>query len=1466
LIYRRTLIENESVNHKCRKLIRRLLFLILVLMGIRSAHAQAPVADFGANFTSGCSPLTVTFQDKSSNSPKFWNWDFGNGQLSNLQNPSISFGTPGTYSITLVVRNNDGTNGITKTDYITVYPSPQANFTADKTIGCLPSTVQFTDLSIPNAGTITAWNWDFGDGQTGTGPNPSHQYTAIGFYTVTLRVISSTGCQNVYSVGRMIRIVPGVIADFDFTNPGTCRGPFNVPFSNLTSGPGALTYQWDFGNSTNSTADNPVAGYAASGTYNVSLLATSEFGCSGSIQKPVNITGTTTFFNSPDTVCLNTTVNFQNASSPAPKSSVWDFGNGLQSVKINDASTYPVAGNYNVKLINVYDECKDSITKPLVVMDIPVVDFTAPVTTACKGPLTVNFQEMAPNAASWQWNFGDGNTGAGPTPSHIYTAPGSYDVTLTITTRQGCTNTITKTAFVRIVTPTVSFSNAPAGGCIPYAFSPTATANAIDGVASYLWEYGDAGFTATTGTPTGPNHNYTVAGGYTIKVTITTNGGCTVSSELVNGVITGTPPTANFSFAQTTTCASDSVDFTDLSTPSPGVNEWLWDFGDGTTSILQNPRHGFKQTGTLAVKLIAYANRCPSPPATQTITINPPIAEFDYTVSCTPKFLVSFTDKSITDPAFGAISYAWDFGDGNTATTVGNTSHNYAGPGTYPVKLTVTNGTCSFTYSTELKLAGDVADFTISDAAVCKFEAFTLTAINSSAANGSTYEWSLDGVNFFTGTQVQLGSYASIGTRDIALRLTDINGCVDNKKVPNGVTVTGPTANFKPATKGGCNNAVITFNDLSTGSAGVASWIFDFGDGTTKTFTAAPFTHTYTTPGEYVVKLTATDANNCSDTYTSLDTVMITQPVVGFKSDFTTICPKTDIKFTDTTTGLGLHYAWDFGDGNTSTLASPVHQYNATSGSFTVKLEITDTVGCTSTVTKTDYISVKTPKPAFDTKDTSTICTLLETKFTFKGTDYQSFYWDFGDGTTSTLLNPNHFYNDYGTYEAKLYLIGFGGCLDSASDTIHVYNPYLTTSINYSPTSSCNSLLVDFLLANPPSTKFTFTFGDGNIDNSQSLAFQHFYGQPAYYAPSILLQDSLGCQVSIGGPVTISVIGALPLFGVDKKSFCDSGTVFFTDYTIGNDPVVSHTWDFKDGTTSTAVNPTHKFTTPGTYLVTQTATTVNGCTNSFNDTIRIYATPDPRIVSDTVVCINNVLALQGALALPDSTVTWKWDLGSNGQATTQNTSVKYGQAGSYTVSLEASNKLGCKDNISKNIRVPVTPSATVAGSPAIVSGSGANIPITYSPEVVKYTWTPPSGLSCTDCAVPYANPQFTTKYNVQVEDIYGCTANQEVMITVVCNAENYFVPNTFSPNGDGQNDVFMPRGKSINRVNRMQVFNRWGELVYEKRDFMVNDASAGWNGTYKGKPANPDVYIYLIEFVCNNASIVPYRGNVTLIR
>lgn len=1427
-----------------------------------------PVAEFSANVVSGCSPLAVTFKDLSSGNPTFWNWDFGGGNLSNLQNPTITFATPGTYTVTLVVRNADGTNGITKTNYITINPSPIAGFTANLTTGCAPSTIQFTDVSNPVAGNIVSWQWDFGDGNTSTQQNPSHQYTATGFYTVSLKVVSSTGCQGLASTGRYIRIVPGIVPEFSFSTPATCRAPFAVNFTNLSSGPGDLTYQWNFGNSTSSTQESPTATYAATGSYTVSLNVTSEYGCTGSIQHAVDVTGTGTSFTSPDTVCLNTTVNFQNASTTTPLSTTWDFGNGQQSTNLHDASTYTAPGIYTVKLKNVYTNCTDSFSKPLVVVDKPVVNFSAPVTTACQAPLTVNFQDGSPDAVSWLWDFGDGNASTDKNPSHQYTAEGQFNVTLTITSRLGCTNTLTQPAFVRIIKPTAAFANAPTGGCIPFTFTPTANAIAIDGIISYFWEYGD-GFTATTTTPTGPAHTYTVAGNYTIKLTITTNGGCTESVTLVNGIRTGTPPVANFSTTPIDACASDAINFTFIPTGPTPVDEWLWNFGDTTTSDVQNPSHTYTDSGYYSVTVTAFNNKCPATSAAQIVHIKPPIAQFIYDVACPNGLQVNFTNQSKVNTAvYGPVTYAWDFGDGATSTAFAPGSHTYATIGTYTVTLTVTStnpGGCSHTISQNIQLVGEKADFSASDPTPCKNEHLVVSAINSNPANITQYEWAINGGGFGIGVGYINLRFPNTGVYAVALRITDINGCTDTKTVTNAITVTGPTANFTPVKKGGCANTSITFNDNSTGN-GISSWQFDFGDGQTQTFTAPPFTHNYTDTGRFEVKLTVTDVNGCPDTYTSSDTIFITNPVAGFTSDFTTICPNTDLPFTDTSSGKGLSWQWDFGDGGTSSTQSPIYRYTATSGTYGVKLVITDEYGCKDSVTKPAYVTVKKPVPAFTARDTSSICPLLETKFTFGGTDYESFYWDFGDGSISTLQNPNHFYNTYGAYEAKLYVIGYGGCIDSVSDTINVYNPYTSSDMSYNPLTNCNSLLVDFSLITPPSTRFTFHYGDGGFDTSQNKVFQHFYNQPGFYAPVMVLQDSLNCQVGLGGPNTIRVIGALPLFGVDKKTFCDQGTVNFTNYTIGNDPVVSLTWDFGDGTTSSDTDPSHQFTSPGTFLVKHMVTTQSGCDNTVTDTIRVYGTPHPVIVSDTVVCINEVLPLQGTLTVPDTAITWKWDLGSNGQSADQNTSVKYPQTGNYAVTLEAANKLGCKDKTSKNIFVPPTPTITVSGNTTIAVGSGIPMPVTYSANVATYAWTPANSLSCTNCAIPFADPKFTTTYNVRVEDVYGCAATQGITITVICNSSNYFVPNTFSPNGDGQNDVFMPRGKNIDRVNRMQIFNRWGELVFEKRNFMANDASAGWNGTYKGKPASADVYVYVVEFVCDNASVVPFRGNVTLLR
>ncbi|MBW7889861.1 MAG: gliding motility-associated C-terminal domain-containing protein [Chitinophagaceae bacterium] len=105
-----------------------------------------------------------------------------------------------------------------------------------------------------------------------------------------------------------------------------------------------------------------------------------------------------------------------------------------------------------------------------------------------------------------------------------------------------------------------------------------------------------------------------------------------------------------------------------------------------------------------------------------------------------------------------------------------------------------------------------------------------------------------------------------------------------------------------------------------------------------------------------------------------------------------------------------------------------------------------------------------------------------------------------------------------------------------------------------------------------------------------------------------------------------------------------------------------------------------------------------------------------------------------------------------------------------------------------------------------------------------------------------------------------------MVVDVACKTENYFVPNTFSPNGDGMNDVFYPRGRGLASVQSMKIYNRWGQLVFERRNFAANDPAKGWNGKKDGQVLPPDVYVYAIEFVCDNAQIVPMQGNVTLIR
>ncbi len=1443
------------------------LLAINCLFTVQTVFAQSPVANFSGSQTSGCGPLLVNFQDLSTGSPTTWSWDFGNGQLSSIQNPVVSFSQPGTYTVRLIVRNSFGVDEELKIDYITVFPSPNASFKADITTSCIPATIQFTDLSTVPAGSggIVSWFWDFGNGNTSTLQNPSNIYTSAGYYTVSLLITSGAGCKSFYSIGRYIRIISGVDVNFGFSQPGTCQAPFLINFQDQSSGPGTLSYQWNFGNgSPVSTLQNPSTTYPAAGSYAVTLNVQSSLGCVGTLTKNIAIAGKSTNFNSPSGICIGQTVTFQNNSSPPPVSSFWDFGDGTTSGQINPTKTFLTGGTFQVKLINNYGSCMDSIIKTVIVSSQPPVNFTADDSTACKAPFTVKFTDASPAASTWLWNFGDGNTSNLQNPSHTYTNGGSFNVTLTITLPGGCTNTITKTNYIKIQSIVVNISNAPAGGCIPFTFMPVPAITSVDSIISYSWDLGETGATYNTKFPT---HIYNTAGNYDLTLTVTAQTGCIEKITIPNGVRTGTKPIVDFSFSPNNVCASTPVQFTDLSVTSPGaIIKWLWDFGDSTSSTLQNPIHVFEDTGTLIVNFSVSNNGCIDS-AVKQIQILPPVAIFGYQVNCANRLQVTFLDSSLANIKYGPVTYEWRMGDPANTIFFGIPPPVFSYPayGTYTATLIVTNGSCSYTRTKDVILPNEIPDFTISKSPVCKNEVFTLTATGVNPLNIKDYTWTIGSVTLSDTSSSINYSVTNYGGYDVTLLLEDVNGCTTSTTKPNFVQASGVVAKFIPDGPGACKNKTVSFTDQSILSvAPITQWNWDFGDGNQQTYTAPPFSHLYNQTGSYTVTLTVKDNAGCMDTYSLNGAVLITDPVAAFQGD-TVFCPLAPAQFIDTSSGLGLMYNWSFSDGGSSTLQNPTHNFPMGDLSYTVKLKITDLVGCEDSVSKTDYIKIRSPKPAFSVVNNAGICLPLQTSFNFEGADYISLLWDFGDGATSTAKDPSHFYNSYGTFVAKLYLTGPGGCIDSAEHTITTYDPVTSTQINFNPASGCNSLTVNFDITTPPGFKYTLFFGDGSFDTSLQKTLNHFYRSPGNYTPYILMKDAFGCEVLIYG-ATVNVFGAIPLFDGDKREFCDNGVVNFTNFTLNNDPVISTVWDFGDGNTSTLINPSNFYADQGTYRVTLTVTTQNQCTSTFADTIRVYKTPDINITGRDTLCLNATENFNAVITLPDSTVKWNWTLGNGKSSTLQNVTTTYPATGNYTISLIASNKLGCADTATHQVNVGPLPTAIAIMDPiTIISGGSADLRMNYTGAITNYNWLPTTKLDCSVCPLPTATPQFTTRYVVQLLDKYGCKGNGEITVQVICNGQNFFIPNTFSPNGDGSNDVFYLRGTGLLRVKVLRIFNRWGEVVFENREVTANNPSAGWNGTYKGKKATPDVYIYQLEIICNNGEIIKYAGNIALI-
>lgn len=1604
-----------------RQLMRKgeLLYPLVLLTCCLAISAFNPVsaqlaAQFSSDTTEGCAPLVVRFKDQSTGNPTSWKWDLGNGTISYFQNPAATYFNPGTYTVKLVVSNGAQSDSIVKTAYITVYAAPSLNFSASDTAGCYPLEVQFTDLSLPADGTIASWLWDFGDGSTDSVQHPQHTYTVQGNFNVSLQVKNSRGCVSTLTKIQYITLNDGVKAAFGFSTPNNCRPPTPVTFSNTSSGTGILSYQWDFGDGGTSTLANPVHVYNTPGTYTVMLIVRNNRGCVDTLIRPQAITigAVNADFDAPAVVCAGAAVPFNNISQPDPASAFWDFGDGSISTMLHPIKVYTVAGNYTVKLVSNFGACRDSISKPITVLAKPAAAFTGANTRACKPPLTTTFTSNVPDAVSYQWLFGDGNSSTLANPTHTYTSAGSFNVTLIVTNAAGCTDTLRQNDFVQIAPPVVQVTNVPAEGCVPLFYRPNVVIQSVDPIVSWAWDFGDGG----TGTGQNPGHTYTSPGTYTLKVTFTTAGGCTDSLTLVQVVRVGTKLQAGFSATPRIACAFQQIRFSDLTTGGT-ADSWFWSFGDGGTSTEQNPSHLYQDTGVFTVTLVVSNNGCRDTLRIQNyIQIKPPIARFTDSSGCGDPFTRRFIDQSI-----GATSWQWDFGDGNTS-TLQNPMHTYAAAGSYTVQLVVRNDTCEHVTRRQVDVIAEVADFVASDTVICKGSIVTFQTRNVNTANIASHTWSFgDGVVRMWGDRID-HIYTASGNYTVRLVIRDRNGCSDTLTRPLYIRVNGPEANFSSAVPGACLDTAVVFNDASTsdGIHPITTWIWDFGDGDRDTLTGPPFRHSYANPGHYAVKLIVVDNIGCTDSITRPNTVIISQPQAAFHAPDTVTCVNKSIRFLNSSSGPGLTHIWDFGDGQSSVQNSPLHAYSA-EGVYTISLAIKDMYGCTDTLTRPLYITVRNPVAQFSMSDSVSSCPPLVVNFTNQSQHFISHEWDFGDGTRSSLQNPLHFYTYPGTYRAKLTVVSIGGCVDSLIKTIVVRGPQGTFS--YDRTSGCVPTTVKFIAQTKDQVSFIWDFNDGTTIPTGDSSISHTYTQMGEYLPKMILRDPQGCQVPIVGRDTIRIYGVNALLGMSQQVVCDSGRVFFRDSSISNDLITAYHWTFGDGTTSTLQHPSHVYTQTGNYPISLAVTTQHNCRDTANNVapLKIVQSPAAGITGDTAACVPALLDFNGHLLNQDtSALQWRWDFGNSTFSSVQDPGpATYTQAGNYNVKLILTNSSGCDDTA--YFPVWARPLPVIQATDDLTICRYQSTPLTVTGGV-QYTWLPAQGLSCTDCPNPTAGPDSTRRYAVEGKNIFGCTSSDSVLITVkqpfsirtasgdtLCKGETYmlsasgaelytwtpvtgldnpassnpkarpdttvlytvigrdshncftdtgyvpvivypyplvdagkdqtiavgssvtltpvlssdvrtlrwspekwidcvtcpqptaspkqttkytlevanqggcvsrddvtlfvicvegnlFMPNTFSPNGDGTNDVFYPRGKGIYGIKSFRIFNRWGELIFEQGNIQANDITRGWNGTYKGKLASQDVYVYTIDVVCENNQVFSFKGNVALIR
>ncbi|MFT5860931.1 MAG: gliding motility-associated-like protein [Flavobacteriaceae bacterium] len=754
--------------------------------------------------------------------------------------------------------------------------------------------------------------------------------------------------------------------------------------------------------------------------------------------------------------------------------------------------------------------------------------------------------------------------------------------------------------------------------------------------------------------------------------------------------------------------------------------------------------------------------------------------------------------------------------------------------------------------------------------AVCEGNSFDFTNTSTIPPPGVITDWLWDfGDGTTSALQDPSHTYAAPGTYTVDLMATSDSGCVLNYSQIVTVEPT-PVAGFTVAQV--CGNIPSTFiNTTVLGAGAIGSWQWDFGDGSPISNLQDPV-YQYGTIGTYTVQLIVTSATGCVDSI-SQTTGLYEVPV----ANFTAVggCANDPATFTDLSTisAGGLSWNWDYGDMiGTSTAQDGTYLY-ATSGIYNVQLIVQSANGCFDTLVQAiDMLA----EPIADFNFTND-CYYNIAGFTdASSAGINSWEWDFGDGNISTLEDPSHMYLGDGTYTVEL-IVHLGSCVDTATQVVTRYPQPLA---DFSVADECLNIAASFTdlsTINAPGAITAWDWDYGDTGTSSVSGPTHIYPSEGVYTINFTAISSFGCTDDTTMTV---VIHPIPQPAFTSTSICvnEPPTVFTDGSTIAFGSNVAWDWLFGDGNASSIQSPTNTYAANGDYFAQVTVTSDFGCINSVTNPVIVFEKPLAFFTSDlTKICDSNCIEFTDLSASATSTIVeWDWDFDQGSTVNSQNNTTCYLSKSTgmsyFDVELIATNDLGCKDTMFMADYITVVPQ-----------------PVAY------FTYSP-SNPNVLESLVSFTNQStFSDTYHwdfgdlnstsseVHPEHFYGYEGGDYEVTLIAMSIDNgycqdtittiitidevvlFYVPNSFTPDGDMHNNTFLPiLSSGYDPYDyHLSIFNRWGEVIFESYDVQY-----GWDGTYGGQGLVQDgTYTWTIEF---KESMTDQRhsknGHVTILR